>query len=143
MLNVVIIIPAYKPSESLVRLVKELSAAGFRRIIAVDDGSGAKYADIFHRAKQEGCIVKSHEKNRGKGAALKTGFSKAVECYGSGNSYITADSDGQHLPNDILRIAEEMERYPDALVLGTRDLHSKITSKNVPVRSRLGNSFST
>lgn len=138
MQRAIIIIPALNPNNRLIELVKELRASDFR-IIVINDGSGAEYEEIFRKAKNSGCIISRHSKNLGKGAALKTGIGEAVKLFGSGNSYITADADGQHLPNDILKIAEEMEHSPDALVLGTRDL----SADNVPFRSRLGNRFSS
>ena len=138
MQKAIIIIPALDPNDRLIELVKELLVFDFR-IIVIDDGSRAEYEEIFRKAEENGCIIARHSENLGKGAALKTGIREAVRLFGSGNSYITADADGQHLPGDILKIAEEMERRPDALVLGTRDLGTD----NVPFRSRLGNKFSS
>ena len=134
MQKAIIIIPAFKPDDRLLRLIRDLRAADFR-IIVVDDGSGAEYAAIFRQAEDNGCRVVHHLGNSGKGAALKTGIREAIRRYGSGNAYITADADGQHLPEDILKVAEGMERRPDALVLGTRDF----SAENVPLRSRFGN----
>lgn len=134
MQQAIIIIPAYQPNGSLLRLVRNLRAVGFR-VIVVDDGSGPDYAHLFSEVEQENCVVARHPKNMGKGAALKTGVREAIRRYGPGNAYITADADGQHLPEDILKIAVEMECSPDALVLGTRDF----SAEGVPSRSRFGN----
>lgn len=133
--NTVILIPALNPDEKLVQLTEAVFAQGFKRIVVIDDGSDAECADFFRQAEEKGCVVARHEKNRGKGAALKTGIQTAIRNYGEGSSYITADADGQHLPEDMLKIAESLERYPDSLILGTRDFKSS----NVPWRSRLGN----
>ena len=110
MQQAIIIIPAYQPNDSLLRLVRNLRAVGFR-VIAVDDGSGPDYAHLFSEAEQEGCVIARHPKNMGKGAALKTGVREAIRRYGPGNAYITADADGQHLPEDILKIAVEMHLH--------------------------------
>ena len=72
------LIPAYKPSEELVGIVRELSGRGFT-VITVNDGSGSEYDGIFGEAA-EYCTVLTHSVNCGKGAALKTGL-----CYISGN----------------------------------------------------------
>lgn len=131
----VLLIPALEPEESLVGLVKALRAAGFERIIAIDDGSASAYAAVFERAEREGCVVARHPQNFGKGAALKTGVRAAIERYGRGNAYVTADADGQHLPEDIAKVARALERHPDALVLGVRDFGAR----GVPPRSWFGN----
>jgi len=81
-LEAVIIIPSFKPDEKMLCLVRELLAAGFARIVVVDDGSGTEYEDIFRRAEELGCILERHEKNFGKGAAIKTAL-RAVVSQGS------------------------------------------------------------
>lgn len=130
----IIIIPALAPGESLVWLVSRLRERE-APVVVVDDGSGPAYDEIFRQAEQMGCIVSRHPENLGKGAAIKTGIQAAIDRWGQVGGYVTADADGQHLPEDILRVAEELERRPDALVLGTRDF----SGKGVPPRSRFGN----
>ncbi|WP_240189780.1 glycosyltransferase [Bacillus sp. P14.5] len=48
-----------------------------------------------------GVTVLEHERNQGKGAALKTGIAHAVERFPDTNGIITVDADGQHLPEDV------------------------------------------
>lgn len=135
MQKAIVLIPALDPNEKLIRLIEELHKLGFCRLIIIDDGSGPDKRQVFSRAEQEGCIVVHQPQNIGKGAALKTGIRTAIKRYGSGNTYITADCDGQHLPEDILKVAEELERFPNALILGVRDF----SAGNVPLRSLIGN----
>jgi glycosyltransferase involved in cell wall biosynthesis len=130
----VILIPAYEPGEKLLRLVHDLKEICNYDIVIVDDGSGEHYKIIFTLAEEEGCTVLTHEENRGKGRALKTGFDyirRVKECEG----IVTADCDGQHLPQDILRIAESIKEHGDSIILGTRKFLGR-----VPLRSRFGNS---
>jgi putative flippase GtrA len=47
---------------------------------------------------------------------------------------VTADADGQHAPDDVLAVAEQLTKSPNELVLGTR-----LFDGNVPLRSRVGN----
>lgn len=129
-----VIIPALAPDDSLIFLAGRLRGADFP-VVIVDDGSGTEYEEIFHQARKEGCAVVHHEKNLGKGAAVRTGIREAKARYGSVGGWITADADGQHLPEDIIRVAEKMADRPDALVLGTR----QFSAAGVPFRSRLGN----
>jgi len=134
-LETVIIIPAYKPDRKMLRLLEELRDTGFTRLMVVDDGGGPAYAELFHQAEGLGGVVERHERNRGKGAAIKTALKAAVSQWGAGISCITADADGQHLTKDILAVAEALVRQPDSLVLGVRDF----SGEDVPPRSKFGN----
>jgi len=128
------LIPAYKPSEKFLDFIKKLSSFGHQAIIVVDDGGGREYSGIFKKAKDMGCIVLTHEKNRGKGRALKTGFEYYLKNFKDGIGLITADADGQHSLEDIERVAEKLYKYPNALVLGCR-----VFKKGVPFKSKFGN----
>lgn len=130
-----ILIPALNPGASFEGLLWELAASGFTRIVVVDDGSAEEYRHLFRRAEDMGCVVVRHEKNQGKGAAIKTGLLSAAECFDISAGVITVDADGQHLPRDVQRIAMAMENHPCSLVLGTREF----SGDDVPARSRFGN----
>jgi glycosyltransferase involved in cell wall biosynthesis len=134
--SLVVLIPAYKPGDALVTLAKELIARGFNEIVIVDDGSGPEYAHIFEAVGQSGCRVLRHEKNMGKGRALKTGMRDILE-KGSGISgVITADADGQHLVKDIVNVGLTLLDNENTLVLGKRTFAGK-----VPLKSRFGNTI--
>jgi glycosyltransferase involved in cell wall biosynthesis len=94
----VVLIPAYEPDTALIQLVDQLYEDKFK-IVVVDDGSGADYANIFSVVKEKADIV-TLPKNCGKGAALKAGMAyirdNIPECQG----FITCDADGQHRPED-------------------------------------------
>lgn len=130
-----VLIPAYKPAEHLVRLVEDLAARGVTAIVVVDDGGGPDYKAVFDRiAGRDEVHILRHAVNLGKGAALKTGMNYAMvrfpECVG----VVTADADGQHHPDDIVRVAEKLEANPRSLVMGVRSF-----GKDVPARSKIGN----
>jgi glycosyltransferase involved in cell wall biosynthesis len=131
-----IIVPAYKPEERLLTLVDELLKMNFSFLILVDDGSGPKFQPIFDQArlKSEKIIILTHAVNLGKGAALKTAFNYLLVSHPQERGAVTADADGQHLPQDIKNVALELIRNPDALVLGARTFR-----QDVPLRSRFGN----
>lgn len=48
---------------------------------------------------------------------------------------VMADADGQHSPQDILKVGQAMEAQPDVMVMGCRDF----SQENVPFKSRFGN----
>lgn len=134
----VIIIPAYEPNESLIHLVCELKAADKTSLVVIDDGSNETYQPIFKKIQDLGFHVFHHEKNMGKGAAIKTGIIEANKIYDEISFYITCDADGQHLVKDILKIDQAAHKDFNQLILGAR----KQKKNSIPLRSRFGNWFS-
>ncbi|MCM1174535.1 MAG: bifunctional glycosyltransferase family 2/GtrA family protein [Blautia sp.] len=134
--NIPVIIPAYEPDEKMLRLIKRLKDAGIVHIIVVDDGSGSGYQALFAQAAAvEGCEVLHHAVNLGKGRALKTAFNACLLRFPELCGCVTADSDGQHTPHDILACMRKLWENPDALVLGCRNFDGT----DVPARSSFGN----
>lgn len=135
--DIALLIPAYQPNYRLVNLIEEILNSEencFSRVIIINDGSDTSHSSIFNTLiKNPAVTVLNHSFNLGKGAAIKTGFQFILD---SGNeiSIVTADADGQHAPNDILRIAKTALSNHDKLVLGVREF-----GNNVPLRSQLGN----
>lgn len=128
----VVVIPAYEPDQHLVDIVAELRRqAPTWQLVVVDDGSGARHSTVFTMVAALGATVLTHDKNRGKGAALKTGFAW-VRSHAPGETVVCADSDGQHLVHDIVRVACAV--HPGTMVLGGRRF-----TGTVPTRSRFGN----
>lgn len=127
----VILICALDPDERLVRLVDGL---GPRMVVVVDDGSGPASADALAAVRALGATVLTHGRNRGKGAALRTGIAH-VRAAHPGEHVVTADCDGQHRPQDVAAVEGALE--PGRMVLGER----RFTGA-VPARSRLGNAVS-
>ena len=142
------LIPAYEPEQKLVSLAADLKKRGFD-IVVVDDGSGSGYREIFDELAQQTTVL-THAQNRGKGAALKTGM-RYINKYmaytesvltasgeetvsGRDAVIVTVDADGQHLPDDVRRVADISAQRRDALVLGSRAL-----GRDIPARSRFGN----
>ena len=131
-----VLIPSLSPDEKLPAYVKELLAADFGLILVVDDGSSAEYQPIFDEiAGWDRCAVTHHPVNRGKGAALRTGFAYIQE-HTKLEGIITADSDGQHTVPDTLKLAAELSDKEE-LLLGSRDFSRN--NPNVPPKSRFGN----
>lgn len=117
-------------------MAAELAAdARVERILLVDDGSSAQCLGAIEETRRIGKVEHlSHERNLGKGAALKTGIRRFLESSRAADTLVTADADGQHLPRDILAVAEAGSARAEALVLGSRSF-----SAEVPLRSRFGN----
>ena len=131
----VIIIPAYQPDEKLYRLVIKLKAVCNYSIIIVNDGSSEDRKPLFDKLHQHATVL-NHATNRGKGASIKTALGFVQEHYGTDEGIVTVDADGQHLPEDVVRVSETWKNAPEKLVLGSR----RFTGK-VPFKSRAGNAI--
>lgn len=130
-----VLIPAYQPDARLPRLILELHrAAPATKIVVVDDGSGQKFSDIFEAAATAGAHVISYENNRGKGYALREGFTWILDSASNPQEcVVTADADGQHTLTDIFRVGRTCTDTGTS-VLGVREFVG-----HVPARSRIGN----
>lgn len=132
-LGAVVIVPTYNNAGTIGKVLQDvLQYAG--RVIVVNDGSTDKTLQILDGFPEIKVIT--YLQNRGKGFALKTGLRFAYE---EGYRYvITIDSDGQHFAADIPVFAEAVEKNPDALLIGARNL----TSDNMPGKNTFANRFS-
>ena len=129
-----ILIPAYKPDHLMIELLIHLKNEGFDAVV-VNDGSGEKFNDVFEEAKKY-ALVLNQDINRGKGAALRFGFSY-INLNPNNHKYvITCDADGQHAIKDIVRIDDKLHETNN-VVFGIRNF-----GKDVPKRSRTGNFMS-
>ena len=133
----IIVIPAYQPDEKLTGVVDTLITKTNFPIVIVDDGSKADCQPLFAAlSEKEQVTVLHHEVNRGKGAAMKTAFQYVYDNCPNEEGVITVDADGQHLPDDVLRVADAFRSHRDALVTGSRRF-----TGNVPFKSRAGNAI--
>lgn len=129
-----VLVPAYKPVyDQMVPFVKELLGI-YKHVVAVDDGGGEAFADVFAECKRLGCTVLTHEVNRGKGAALRTGVTYIMKELPDILGVITADCDGQHTVPDIVRVTEAQSEHPECMIIGGRRF-----TGDVPKRSMVGN----
>lgn len=136
-----VVIPSYEPDERFPAILQDLSDAGVGPVVVVDDGSGADYGSFFEEAerliKPLGGVVIHHDGNKGKGRALKTAFSYILENMPEATGCITADSDGQHSVECIMKCMDALKENPDSLILGVRDF----SGEDVPFKSRAGNNL--
>lgn len=129
--KIAICIPAYNPTEDLISLVDCLVPSF--TVVVVNDGSLPENQTIFDKLNKNAILLK-HDINKGKGEALKTGFSyilQNIPCIG----VIIADADGQHLYDDIIKLANELRNSPNSLLLGMRNV------SQMPFKSKFGNSI--
>lgn len=132
----VVVLPSLNPNEKFDRVVDGLREAGFQRILIVDDGSDEQHQTHFQRAEAfPECSVIRHEVNKGKGRALKDGFTAVLKLFPDTEGVITIDGDGQHLTEDIIACGNRMLEEGNKIILGCRDFDLP----GVPPRSVAGN----
>jgi glycosyltransferase involved in cell wall biosynthesis len=123
-----VVIPAFNEEAGLpVVLQKLLPLAREFQILVVDDGSTDRTSEA---ARDYGCSVVRHPRNRGKGAAIRTAVKMALS-----NKIILIDADDTYPVREIPTIADQLVLYD--MVLGVRT-----NGRNkMPPLNRLGNAF--
>ena len=134
-----IIIPCYNEENTIEELISEVKLAPVKdkELIVVDDGSTDRTRDILSRIKDEDISVILHEKNKGKGAALRTGFQQAT-----GQICIVQDADLEYDPQEYPILIEPILRDKADVVFGSR-FQSGRPHRVVYFWHRVGNGFLT
>jgi len=127
-----VVIPAFNAERSVGGIVAEAKKV-MDDVVVVDDGSVDRTGDA---AREAGAHVLRHEHNRGKGAALKTGFGYA--CERGYDGIITLDADGQHLAHEIPKFIDCRAQTGADLIIGGR---AHLFQHMLP-RRRMANRFS-
>jgi glycosyltransferase involved in cell wall biosynthesis len=127
------VIPVFNHEQTVADVVKRAMALDVP-VVVVDDGSTDS---TFERIRSiPGLRILRHRFNRGKGAALLTGFSKAAEL---ADWAITLDADGQHNPDDAKSLMRAIPENLRPIVIGRR---TGMQGEGVPWTSRFGRGFS-
>lgn len=138
-MRVSVILPSYNPGQKLPEAIKTLTEAGFDDIIVVNDGSRDECIHFFDEISDSPNVtVLNHEKNMGKGRALKTAFRFFLDNRKDMSGVVTTDDDLQHSCKDIIACANEMEESNMA-VFGARSFKGD----NIPPKSRIGNNITS
>jgi len=128
--RVVVVIPAYNEERTIVEVIRGLKQHGFTTLIVIDDGSSDRTGEL---ASREGVIRLRHILNRGLGGALGTGIDAALRL--GAEVIVTFDADGQHDPNDIMKLLAPIEVEEAEVVIGSRMLDPQ----GMPYRRRMAN----
>lgn len=129
-LSACVVMPSYNNCATLRALVEgALESVG--AAIVVNDGCTDGTAELLGGIAAPGLYVVTHSANRGKGAALLSGFRRAREL--GFTHAISMDTDGQHRPEDLPAMLEAMREHPDAHVVGVR----RLSGGGRPLKSRI------
>ena len=128
MSKVAVLLPAYNEEVSIASMIL-LSLQYADEVIVIDDASSDRTSEVSRLA---GATVLSHTTNKGKGAALKTGFKYAQDY----DIIVTIDADGQHNPSEIPDVIKPIMEDRADIVNGSRYIAGKDTT--TPTYRRVG-----
>jgi glycosyltransferase involved in cell wall biosynthesis len=115
-MKVSIIIPVYNEKATVLELVKRVEALEIdKEIILVDDGSTDGTRDLLKGLPARGLRVMFHERNLGKGAAIRTGLGEAT-----GDVITIQDADLEYDPADLLKLIRPISEGRADVVYGSR-----------------------
>lgn len=126
--SILALIPAWNEAERIGSVVETTRV--HLPVLVVDDGS---HDDTAAAARARGATIVRHLHNRGKGAALTTGFEWALKR--GYDAVVTLDADGQHDPADIPKLLAAYEARAGDLIIGQRDF------SRIPFPRRYTNPF--
>ncbi len=139
-MKVSIIIPVYNEKntiESLLARVSSVAVPGWEKeIIVVEDCSTDGTGEVLKKLVNQYKII-FHEKNQGKGAALKTGFAAAT-----GDYVLVQDADLEYDPGEYPKLLEPVQKYDADVVYGSRFMGGE-AHRVVYFWHYLGNKFLT
>lgn len=133
--DIFVVIPTLDPNEKIMEEFMEKLLKSFSNVLVVNDGSKEIHNKYFESLEKRGVIVLKNHINYGKGRSLKTALNYILNEYPKIKAIVTADSDGQHSVEDIIKVGKATIDNPHAYVLGARDFKKS----NVPFKSRYGN----
>jgi glycosyltransferase involved in cell wall biosynthesis len=113
-----VVVPAFNEATTIETVARRLRELPLRlQVIAVDDASTDGTGDVLDRLHREGLIdrVIHHPVNRGKGAALHSGFSAA-----KGDVIVVQDADLEYDPGDLVALLEPIRGGRADAVYGSR-----------------------
>jgi len=118
-MNITVLIPAYNENKTINEIIHRVELTGLaNEILVVDDGSTDGTRDILSELARAGKIrLIFHDKNQGKGAAIRTGIQNASQ-----EVVIIQDSDLEYNPRDYPVILAPIEEGIADVVYGSRFL---------------------
>ena len=114
-----IIIPVYNERNTVLKLLDKIEDLSDikKEVIIVDDASNDGTKEILKNLNKSNYKILFHEKNKGKGGAIKTG-----KLYVTGEIIIIQDADLEYSPKDYKKIIEPIENGSFKVVYGSRVL---------------------
>lgn len=113
-----VIIPCYNEATTIEKVVQRVLATELvDEVLIVDDGSTDGTRDVLPTLENDVVKVVMHEKNKGKGAAVRTGFANAT-----GDVFLIQDADMEYDPRDYPTLLKPIQEGISDVVYGSRFL---------------------
>jgi glycosyltransferase involved in cell wall biosynthesis len=146
MKKITVVIPAYNAEKTLGGVLKRVPKEVVEKIhsfVVVNDGSTDKTSEILEKLEKKYGKIKilTHEKNRGYGAAQKTGFSQALK--DNADIILLLHSDGQYAPEEMEKLIKPVIEDKTDIVLGSRVLGRNMLKGGMPLLKYMGNRILT
>ncbi|OLE67500.1 MAG: glycosyl transferase [Acidobacteria bacterium 13_1_20CM_2_68_7] len=111
-----VVIPVYNEISTIRELIERVRAVPIQKeIVVVDDGSTDGTRDVLLGMGSPDLVILYHQKNRGKGAALRTGFARVT-----GDVVLVQDADLEYDPSDYPRLLKPIIEGKADVVYGSR-----------------------
>ncbi len=132
-----VVMPVYNEKTTIKEILRQVRSVDLgdidKEIIVVDDCSNDGTGDILKLEADSSIKVISHEKNQGKGAAVRTGLKHAT-----GDMIVIQDADLEYDPEDYLKLVDPVLRGKATVVYGSRFTGER---RNMLFWHYLGNRF--
>lgn len=134
--RVFVVIPAYREARRLPSVLATIPAE-VDRVLVVDDASDDATFELARSSADARVLALRHERNRGVGAAIATGYARALELAGGPrDAFVVMAGDGQMDPRDLPALVLPVARDEADYVKGDRFAHPE--SRAIPLARRVG-----
>jgi len=135
-MKISVIIPVYNEKDTIKKIIDRVIAVPFEKeIIVVDDFSTDGTRDILKNMNTDNVTTVFHDKNKGKGAAIRTGIQ-----YVNGDAVVIQDADLEYDPSELLKLIDPIKEGKADVVYGSR---FSGTAKEMTISHLLGNKLLT
>ena len=117
-----IVIPVYNEAKTIKEVIRQVRSTPFdTEILVVDDGSTDETWEILQSYRDDGLKAIRHERNRGKGAALRTAFQQV-----SGDVVIVQDADLEYDPREYPTLLQPIVEERSQVVLARASVAGRL-----------------
>jgi len=141
-MKIIIVMPAYQAAKTITSVFERIPKNIYKniyKIVIVNDGSTDNLNKVVKKLNKRYQKIKlvEHKKNKGYGAAQKTGFNEVLKM--DGDIGVLLHSDGQYPPELLQKLLKPLETRKADVVLGSRIMGKKALKGGMPLYKYIGN----